>query len=267
MPSRGRPLSQGAPPIPLKKRFGQHFLSDRSILRRIAQFAAIPPEDTVVEIGPGAGALTTELAAAARRVIAIEIDRDLIAGLRAAMPANVDIVEGDALEVPFPKGRFHVAGNLPYSVATPLFKRFIENRTRILDATVMIQKEVADRLVAEPGDAAYGPLSVLVQYYARVKYGFTVAPGAFKPRPKVRSAVVRLEWRPGVADAKAFTDFVQRTFSSRRKTLANNLLHMFGHLSRIDVLARLDRAGVGAHSRPEELSVAEFMRVYNHFGQ
>ena len=112
----------------MKKRLGQHFLTDRSILRRIVQFAKITTEDTVVEIGAGAGALTRELAAVAFRVIAIEIDRDWVTGLRAGMPANVDIVEGDALEVDFPAGKFRLAGNLPYNVATPLFKRFIEDR-------------------------------------------------------------------------------------------------------------------------------------------
>src|SRR5262245_37423296 len=116
-----------AAPVLLKKRFGQHFLTDRSILRRIVAFANIQPEDIVVEIGPGQGALTRELADAARRVIAIEIDKDLTPALRSEMPGNVEIIEGDALEVGFPAGRFHVVGNLPYNVATPLFKRFIED--------------------------------------------------------------------------------------------------------------------------------------------
>src|SRR5262245_20744762 len=105
-----------------KKRFGQHFLIDRSILLRIIQFSNVTPEDTVVEIGPGAGALTTELAGVARHIIAIEIDRDLIAPLRASAPSNVEIVEGDALEVELPAGEFHIVGNLPYNVATPLIK-------------------------------------------------------------------------------------------------------------------------------------------------
>ena len=249
----------------MKKRFGQHFLTDRTILRRIVQFAQIHLEDTVVEIGPGAGALTAELAAAARRVIAIEIDRDWIPDLRASMPANVEIVEGDALTAEVPGGIFHVVGNLPYNVATPLFKRFIAHRDRILDVTVMIQKEVAQRLVAEPATKEYGPLSVLIQYYATVRLGFTVPPGAFKPRPKVDSAVIRLEWKPGVPDAQPFTDFVQHAFTSRRKKLANNLLNMFGSLGRDEVLRRIENAGVSANARPEELSVAQFLRVYNLF--
>lgn len=247
----------------LKKRFGQHFLTDRSILRRIVQFADIQPDDIVVEIGPGAGALTRELAAAAQRVIAIEIDRDLIEALRKDMPENVEIIEGDALEVDFPRGRFHLAGNLPYNVATPLFKRFIEHRAHIVDVTVMIQKEVAERLRAKPQTGEYGPLSILMQYYATVKYGFTVPPGSFKPRPKVDSAVIRLDWKPDVPTARDFTDFVHKAFSSRRKTLANNLKSM--SLTRDQIAAGLVRARIEPNARPEDLSVAEFLRVYNQF--
>ena len=249
----------------MKKRFGQHFLTDRSILRRIVQFANIQADDTVVEIGPGAGALTGELAAAAHRVIAIEIDTDLIADLSARMPANVEIIAGDALEVDFPAGRFRLAGNLPYNVTTPLLKRFIDLRAHIMDATVMVQKEVAERLIAKPGGGDYGPLSVLIQYYATVVYGFSVSPSAFRPKPKVDSAVIRLEWKPGVPDARAFTDFVHRTFSSRRKKLANNLLHIFPGLNRQEVLRRIETAKIGMNVRPEELSVTDFLRVYNQF--
>jgi 16S rRNA (adenine1518-N6/adenine1519-N6)-dimethyltransferase len=249
----------------LKKRFGQHFLTDRSILRRIVKFAHLEPEDTVVEIGPGAGSLTLTLAETVHRVIAIEIDRDLIPQLRGNMPSNVEIIEGDALEIDFPRGRFHVVSNLPYNVATPLFKRFIENRDRIIDVTVMIQKEVAGRLTASPRTSAYGPLSVLIQYYAHIRYGFTVPPGAFKPPPKVDSAVVHLEWKPDVPDANPFTDFVHNAFSSRRKKLANNLLSMFGSVEREEILRRLERAGIAANARPEELSVTEFLHVYNQF--
>jgi len=229
------------------------------------ELADIHPEDTVVEIGPGAGALTAELAAASRRVIAIEIDPDLIPALRASVPGNVEVLEGDALEVEFPRGVFHVVGNLPYNVATPLLKRFIEHRDRIRAVTVMVQKEVAERLVADPRTREYGPLSVLIQYYADVKYGFTVSPGAFKPRPKVDSAVVRLDWKPDVAAATAFTDFVQHAFASRRKKLANNLLGMFGSLGRDEVLRRISSVGIAVNARPEELSVPEFLRVYNQF--
>ncbi|HYR43131.1 MAG TPA: 16S rRNA (adenine(1518)-N(6)/adenine(1519)-N(6))-dimethyltransferase RsmA, partial [Terriglobia bacterium] len=234
-------------------------------LRRIVQFAHLHSEDTVVEIGPGAGSLTLAVAPVAHRVIAIEIDRDLIPRLRANMPSNVEIIEGDALAVDLPQGSFHIVSNLPYNVATPLIKRFIEHRDRITGITVMIQKEVAERLMAKPRTNAYGPLSVLIQYYADVTYGFTVPPGAFKPPPKVDSAVIRLEWKPDVPVATRFTDFVHQAFSARRKKLANNLLSMFGSIGREQILHRLERVGIGANARPEELSVAEFLRVYNQF--
>ena len=247
----------------LKKRFGQHFLNDRSILARIVALAHIHASETVLEIGAGAGALTSELAKTGAHVVAIEIDRDLISSLCAFMPPNVEIIEGDALVVKWPVDRFHVVGNLPYIVATPLLKRFIEHREHISDVTVMVQKEVAERLSAEPSTREYGPLSVLVQYYAVVKYGFTVPPGAFKPKPKVESAVIRLEWIPDVPSAPEFTDFVHRAFASRRKKLINNLLAIFGSLGRDEILRRLANAGIRENARPEDLSVAEFLRVYN----
>jgi 16S rRNA (adenine1518-N6/adenine1519-N6)-dimethyltransferase len=250
----------------LKKRYGQHFLSDRNILQRIVRLATISPNDTVIEIGPGAGALTRELAAVAHRVIAIEIDRDLIPTLRAKMPSNVEIVEADALEVDFTKlakTPFHLVGNLPYNVATPLLKRFIDSRERILDVTVMLQKEVAERIGAKAGSADYGPLSVLIQYYATPVRGFTVPPGAFTPRPRVDSAVIRLEWKRDIPGAKDFTDFVHRAFSSRRKKLANNLAGIFPKRSREDIVAAMKVADAAAEARAETLTVEQFLRVYN----
>jgi 16S rRNA (adenine1518-N6/adenine1519-N6)-dimethyltransferase len=249
-----------------KKRFGQHFLSDPRILQRIVQFANVGPDDTVLEVGPGAGALTRELAANVSRVIAVEIDRDLIPQLRENLPANVAIVEGDALQldlVELAGKRFHVVANLPYNVATPLFKRFIEMRNSIVDVTVMIQNEVAQRIIAKPGDDAYGPLSVLLQYYAVPAFGFVVPPGAFRPKPKVDSAVIRLKWRPEVADARDFTDFVHHAFGSRRKKLVNNLLHMYPRIPRSTLLSDMARAGVAENARPENLSVAAFEHLYN----
>jgi len=250
----------------LKKRYGQHFISDRNLLQRIVSLARISPADTVIEIGPGTGSLTRELAEVASRLIAIEIDRDLIDGLRRNMPANVEIVEADALEVDFSAmagAPVHIVGNLPYNVATALLQRFIAHRSQISDVTVMLQKEVAERIRALPGTRDYGPLSVLVQYYASPSWGFTVPPGAFTPPPKVDSAVIRLDWRPGVADFPAFTDFVHRAFSSRRKKLLNNLCGMLSSRSREDIAGILRSAGIPDGARPETLSVEDFLRVYN----
>jgi 16S rRNA (adenine1518-N6/adenine1519-N6)-dimethyltransferase len=246
----------------LKKRFGQHFLSDRNILQRIVRLASIAPEDTVVEIGPGGGALTRELAAAAKRVLAIEIDGDLVPELRATMPGNVEIVHGDALDAELPANA-HVVGNLPYNVATPLLKKFIAARSMILDVTVMLQREVAERIRASAGSADYGPLSVLIQYYATPIWGFIVPPGAFTPRPKVDSAVIRLEWKPGVADNRSFTDFVHQAFGSRRKKLLNNLAAIFPRKTREEFASALELSGVPRDARAETLSVEQFLGVYN----
>ena len=249
----------------LKKRFGQHFLSDPNILRRIVRFAGVQPEDTVVEIGPGGGSLTRELAAAAKRVVALEIDPELIPSLRERMPANVTIVEVDALDADLGTlvdGSFRIVGNLPYNVATPLFKRFIAFRRTIIDVTAMIQREVAERIAAKPGDEAYGPLSVLIQYYAEPRLGFSVPPGAFRPQPKVDSAVIRLDWRRGVADAQDFTDFVHHAFGSRRKKLVNNLMHLHPERTRERLLETMRRAEIPADVRPENLSVYDYLRLF-----
>jgi len=250
----------------LKKRYGQHFLSDRNILQRIVRLAAIVPTDTVVEIGPGAGALTRELATVARRVIAIEVDADLIPKLRASIPQNVEVIEADALETNLSQVAsepFHLVGNLPYNVATPLLKQFIAARDQILDVTIMLQKEVAERLRAKPGSKDYGPLSLLVQYYATPIWGFVVPPGAFMPRPKVDSAVIRLEWTHGVPDARDFTDFVHRAFGSRRKKLINNLVTMCPARSREEISSVLQLAGLSSDARAETLTLEQFLRVYN----
>ncbi len=250
----------------MKKRFGQHFLSDRHILQRIVRLAGIASEDTVIEIGPGAGSLTRELAAVARRVVAIEIDRDLVPRLRATLPRNVEIVEGDALEINFEQlasDRFHVVGNLPYNVATPLLKKFIAARAHAIDVTVMLQREVAERIRAKAGSADYGPLSVLLQYYAVPVWGFTVPPGAFTPKPRIDSAVIRLEWKPGIPDHPCFTDFVHHVFGSRRKKLVNNLVPMFSGKTREELAAALEASGISRDARAETLTVEEFQRVYN----
>jgi len=249
----------------LKKRYGQHFISDRDLLQRIIELAHISSTDTVIEIGPGAGSLTRELAAVARRVVAIEIDRDLIGALRRTMPFNVEIVDADALGVDFEQytAPYHVIGNLPYNVATVLLRTFISHRSRISEVTVMLQKEVAQRICARPGTRDYGPLSVLVQYYAEPTWGFTVPPSAFTPPPKVDSAVIRLDWKPDVADFPAFTDFVHHAFALRRKKLVNNLGAILPGRTKDDLTDILRRAGISIDARAETLTIEEFLRVYN----
>ena len=251
-----------------KKRFGQHFLSDPNILGRIVDFSRVGPFDTVVEIGPGRGALTKAIAERVRRVVAVEIDRDLAEKLRTSVPANVQIVEQDALGTdlaavsPEP---YHLLGNLPYNIATPLFERFVEARTHILSVTVMIQREVADRILAGPGNRDYSPLSIGIQYYAEVEFGFGVPPGAFTPRPKVDSAVIRLTWRDNVADAPALMKFVRKAFMSRRKKLVNNLMAMYGNKNRIELTDTLTALGIDSDARPEDLSVEAYVKLFQSF--
>jgi 16S rRNA (adenine1518-N6/adenine1519-N6)-dimethyltransferase len=150
-----------------------------------------------------------------------------------------------------------VVGNLPYNVATVLLRKFIEARAQICDVTVMLQREVAQRVCATPATSDWGPLSILVQYYATPTWGFPVAPSAFTPPPKVDSAVIRLEWKSGI------TDFTQRAFSSRRKKLLNNLGAILPGRNREELAAILRDAGVSIDVRAETLSIAEFLRVYN----
>ena len=249
-----------------RKRFGQHFLSDPGILDRIVEFARVAPRDRVVEVGPGRGALTTRLAEACSSVTAIEVDRDLIVSLRVAMPPNVTIVEQDALTVDYgsvAEPGYVLVANLPYNIATPLIERFIAARFSIRTVTVMVQKEVADRILASAGVADYGPLSVGVQYYASVEPGLVLPPGAFNPPPKVHSRMIRLEWRPGVPDNPAFIRFVRNAFSSRRKKLVNNLIPMLPGIERRKLVELLETAGIDQNARPEELSPEEFLRVFS----
>jgi phospholipid N-methyltransferase len=170
----------------LKKRYGQHFISDRDLLQRIIELAHISSTDTVIEIGPGSGSLTRELAAVARRVVAIEIDRDLIGALRRTMPFNVEIVDADALGVDFEQytAPYHVIGNLPYNVATVLLRTFISHRSRISEVTVMLQKEVAQRVCARPGTRDYGPLSFSSSTMPSRPGGSQFLPAHSRRRPK-----------------------------------------------------------------------------------
>jgi 16S rRNA (adenine1518-N6/adenine1519-N6)-dimethyltransferase len=220
--------------IRARKRFGQHFLEPAWVDKMIR---AIDPkgDERFIEIGPGRGALTRPLAAHATAVTAYEIDRDLVAELRAAAIPNVTVVEGDFLErssnpQSLIASPFRVAGNLPYNVASPILFTLAElyaGGLPIVDATLMLQREVADRLIASPGSKEYGVLSILLQHRADVEMILKLPPGAFRPAPKVHSALVRLRFhapRPPVADLALFATLVQAVFTRRRKTLANALL-------------------------------------------
>jgi 16S rRNA (adenine1518-N6/adenine1519-N6)-dimethyltransferase len=262
-----------------KKRFGQHFLAPEWVVKVMRAIDA-KPADTFLEIGPGAGALTRPLADAAGHVVAFEIDRDLAAELRADPPPRFSMVEGDFLKVT-PEmvrdavptsGALRVAGNLPYNVASPILFKLVELYAAgipLVDATVMLQREVADRLVAPPGRKEYGVLSILIQHQARVERVLNLPPGAFRPAPRVQSSVVRLRFhepRPRPLSQAGFVGLTQAIFTRRRKTLANALL-AFEPSARLAPTAALAEAGVDGTRRPETLSVAEAVAISDAFSR
>ena len=276
--SPSTPHTAKRPPSPFygsRKRFGQHFLEPVWVAKVIR---AIDPQpgDHFLEIGPGRGALTRPLLERVTSVQAFEIDRDLAAGLHDPTNGKLMLVEGDFLETAkiLAGARSHalrVAGNLPYNVASPILFKLLElhaSGVPLVDATLMLQHEVADRLVAAPGGKEYGVLSILVQHTADVERLLSLPPGAFRPPPKVRSALVRVRFReprPPADDPPAFAALVQAIFTRRRKTLANALL-AFPLSSRLSPGAALERAAIDGRRRPETLAVAEFVRLANAFG-
>jgi 16S rRNA (adenine1518-N6/adenine1519-N6)-dimethyltransferase len=230
------------------------------------------PSDTFLEIGPGRGALTRSLAPRVARIIAVEIDRDLAAVLPSRVPDNVQVVTGDFLDVDLPAllrdqpAPIRVIGNLPYNVSSPILFRLLGaagDGRRFRDATVMLQKEVADRVVARPGTRGYGTLAVQVGLLADVDRLLTLPPGAFRPPPKVTSAVIRLKFRPAAADvgdAATFERVVRGVFLQRRKTLLNALKPVADSFGR-SAAQVLECAALDPSRRPETLDVHEMARL------
>ena len=254
-----------------RKRFGQHFLEPAWVDKLIAALNT-SPDDTFLEIGPGPGALTRPLSARVREIVAVEIDRDLAAALPSKVGPNVRIVQGDFLDVdldavlhdePRP---LRVVGNLPYNVSSPILFRLLHaaGEGRVFsDATLMLQKEVADRLVAPMGTSDYGTLAIQVALLADVDRLLTLPPGAFRPPPKVTSAVVRLRFRPpsdDVGDLATFERVVRGVFLQRRKTLANAFVPVASTFGR-SAAEVIERAGLDPSKRPQELTVAEMARL------
>jgi 16S rRNA (adenine1518-N6/adenine1519-N6)-dimethyltransferase len=261
-----------SPHTKARKRFGQHFL-EAAWVEKLVKAIDPQPDQHFWEIGPGRGALTRPLAARAASVTAFEIDRDLAAGLRADPPPRFSLVEGDFLK--FEPGAstlepVRVVGNLPYNVASPILFKLVElyrHGLPLLDATVMLQREVVDRLVAGPGSREYGVLSILIQHEARVERLLNLRPGAFRPAPKVHSAVVRLEFNepePPVVSAEIFTSLTQAIFTRRRKTLANALL-AFEPSARLAPADALREAALDGTRRPETLSLGDIARLSDVF--
>ncbi|NOZ25488.1 MAG: ribosomal RNA small subunit methyltransferase A [Nitrospirae bacterium] len=252
-----------------KRRLGQHYLFDRSILARLMEAAELSPEDTVVEIGPGKGHLTLMLSEKAREVVAIELDPYLCEELKRKVRTvkNIRLFCGDALKYPYHTlAPFKVVANIPYYITTPILFRLLAHRDRLLSATLTVQKEVAERIVAPPGGKDYGVLSLMIQYYADAAIVFRISKKAFKPPPKVDSAVVHLrilaEPRVSVADERIFFRVIKTAFSQRRKTLANSLRPMGEDIK--DVLLA---AGIDPRRRPETLSMEEFAMITDAFVQ
>lgn len=259
-----------------RKRFGQHFL-EPAWVDKLVRVIAPAASDTFIEIGPGRGAMTRALTPRARRVVAFEIDRDLAAALETTAPANLTVVAGDFLDVTPDTLRkllsaeeltrpIRVAGNLPYNVASPILFKLLELHAtgiQLADAHVMLQREVADRLVARPGTSEYGVLTVLIGHQADIGKVLSLPPGAFRPAPKVQSAVVRLQFHPPAPPVKkgqVFVDLVRAVFTRRRKTLANALL-AYGKRGRESF------SGLDLRRRPETLTIAEFARLADGFAE
>ena len=250
---------------PLKKALGQHHLVDGALLRPLLQFLD-PKGERVVEIGPGGGVLTVELLAAGTdKLLAWELDPAWAAVLRRRLPdPRLALVVGDALEVAWDRlpTPTLVAGNLPYNVATVIIENLLPHHARVPRAAFLVQKEVADRIVATPGSDAYGSFSVIVEAYAQPRILGRVKPGSFRPPPKVDSAFVGLELQPPSLPEKEMPDFiafVRLAFAQRRKTLRNALAAGWGRERTEKVLAA---AGIPERARAEELGLEEFLKVY-----
>ncbi len=251
---------------PAKKSLGQHFLSDRHYIDSIVRAVDPKPGDRLVEIGPGQGAITFPLLRRHGQLTVIEFDRDLIAPLTAAAAGvgELTILNRDVLSVDFAAlaegARIRLVGNLPYNISSPILFHALDHATAIADMHFMLQKEVVDRMAADPGSKVYGRLSVMLQAYCEVTSLFVVPPGAFRPPPKVDSAVVRLVPRPpqtvGIADPKRFADVVRAAFGQRRKTLRNAL-------NGVCDAAQFEAAGVRPDARAEQLEVGDFVRLAN----
>lgn len=248
-----------------RKRFGQHFLSDTRVLDSIADALGDLSERTVIEIGPGRGALTDRLAARARRLVAIEVDRDLVQHLRAryADRPHVEIVEGDVLQSNLAElagGPYVLAGNVPYYITTPIIFHALE-LPRPDIAVYLVQKEVADRMAAPPGDKTYGALSVNLQAVVNVEFIRKVLPGAFNPPPAVDSAVVRVTPKPASVIERAleakFRSFVLAAFGLRRKQLVR-VVRTIASLDAERAQAVVAACGLNPEARPETLTPAEF---------
>jgi 16S rRNA (adenine1518-N6/adenine1519-N6)-dimethyltransferase len=261
--------------VKARKRFGQHFL-ERAWVDKLIRDIAPTAAETFLEIGPGRGALTLPLAESGARIHAVDIDRDLSADLAATAPPNVTVTTADFLDLSADDlfanfaaqpdaPHVRVVGNLPYNVSSPILFRLLElsrETNRLIDATLMLQREVAQRIAAGPGSGDYGPLSIMTAVSADVELRFNLPPGAFRPPPKVHSSVIRLKFRPPtieIGDRARFERIVRTMFQQRRKTLSNALRPALP--ADADAAAILTAIGIDPRRRPETLTLAEIAAI------
>lgn len=259
-----------------RKKFGQNFLIDPHVLDKIVEAAQVTEDDFILEVGPGIGTLTQYLCERARHVLAVEIDKDLIPILQQTLSPydNVDVIQGDILKQDIPhiaevynEGKpIKVVANLPYYITTPIIMELFESHVPLANVTVMVQKEVADRMKAKPGSKDCGALSLAVQYYAEPYIAAFVPPNCFMPRPNVGSAVIRLDCRSrvpvSVQDERLMFRLIRAAFNQRRKTLQNAIANS-GELSfsKAEAAEAIATAGLDASIRGEKLGLPEFARL------
>ena len=262
------------------KSLGQNFLSDKNIIDAIIEGSEIGAEDLVIEIGPGMGVLTAAAAECASRVVAVEIDRHLIPILTETLENydNVEIINADVMKTDLSEvvekyrtsGKVRIIGNLPYYITTPIVMKLLEERVPADSITIMMQKEVADRIKASPGSKTYGALSVAVGFYCTVRHIANAPKEVFVPRPKVDSTVIRLDVRQErpveLVDEKLFFETIKKGFGQRRKTLLNSLTGIRG-MPKESIAAVLADCGIDSRRRAETLSMSEFADLANEIAQ
>jgi 16S rRNA (adenine1518-N6/adenine1519-N6)-dimethyltransferase len=255
-----------------RKRFGQNFLTDQSVIQQIIHSINPKEEQSLIEIGPGLGAITTSLLKISKSLTVIELDRDIIPKLQANCDSlgELNIIQADVLKVRLNELTIdhnkpqRIIGNLPYNISTPILFHLMSQLESIKDMHFMLQKEVVDRMAAEPGSKTYGRLSVMLQYYCDIEYLFSIAPDAFTPAPKVTSALVRLtpyaKLPVEVKNSKDFAQTVTQAFSQRRKTLRNSLKKMLDS-------DQIEQCGIDPAIRPEQLDINQFVTLANCYSQ
>jgi len=242
-----------------KKHWGQNFLRNRGAVMRIIEAIEPQAEDVILEIGPGEGVLTEKLVELPNKLVAIEIDPELHARLAERFGDRIDLRHDDAVDAPLPEVPYRAVGNLPYNVGTPILRRVVAD-PNFRRAVFMLQKEVANRIVARPGDDDYGFLTLYVRLFASARTLMTLDPGSFYPVPKVRSAVIVLDPDRKPYASEQLIDLIGQSFRMRRKKLVNNLTGWQGN-SREQVLAAMERASIDANARAETLGPEVFARL------